>query len=181
MNTRLLLVFSAFFLTLPALASAQNSGLDAAKKKFAGTYVSKKGVKRERNEINGAIESLVDDMTFYKRPFARSALKDSTKPCPTLIVFFKADQMAINCKGRVDAQTPADGTPVKWQNDDGDDFRLSQKIEKNRMVQVFRGEDGNRKNVYTLRDGGKELFIRVTITSDDLPRPLKYTRLLRRK
>ncbi len=181
MKTQLLLVILGVCLLLPSFAAADDSGLDAAKKKFSGVYVSKRGVKKERKAINKTIETLVDKMSFYKRPFARSALKDSTKPCPKLQVVFSGDKMAINCLKRVKAKSPADGTAVRWTDDEGDKFRLSQKLEKNRMVQVFRGGKGARKNVYRLKDGGKTLVVKVKITSDELPRALEYTLELRRK
>ncbi len=180
MKMPILLALVVICVGMAARASAQDQGLAKAQKQFAGTYVSKRGVKAERKSINKRIEKLVGDMVFFKRPFARSALKDSTTPCPKLIVLFSADKMAINCKGRVHAESPRNGHSVRWVNHDGDEFRLSQKLEKNRMVQVFRGDDGTRTNIYTLKNGGKELHIQVTITSDSLPRPLKYTRVLRR-
>jgi hypothetical protein len=175
----LVLIVSGF--AFPRLAAAEDSEIDAAKDDFAGIYTSKNGVKKERKAINKVIEAVVDDMSFVKRPFARSALKDSTKPCPTLELAFSGDQITIYCKTRSPIRSPLVGTAVDWTNEDGDPHRVSQKLEKGRIVQVFRGEDGSRKNVYTLQKGGKELKLEVTITSDDLPRALTYTRVFRRK
>lgn len=168
-------------LAVPSLAVAEDSEVDAAKGNFSGVYTSKKGVKKERKAINKVIEVVVDDMSFVKRPFARSALKDSTRPCPTLEIAFSGDQITLYCKTRSPIRSPLDGTAVDWTNEDGDPHRVSQALEKDRIVQIFRGEDGSRKNVYTLQNGGKELELEVTITSDDLPRALTYTRVFRRK
>lgn len=168
-------------LAFPSLAAAEDSEIDAAKGDFEGVYTSKDGVKKERKAINEVIEEIVDDMSFVKRPFARSALKDSTRPCPTLEIAFSGDQITLFCKTRSPIRSPLDGTAVDWTNEGGDPHRVSQALENGRIVQIFRGEDGSRKNVYTLKNDGKELELEVTITSDDLPRALTYKRLFRKK
>ncbi|QDG49368.1 hypothetical protein FIV42_01040 [Persicimonas caeni] len=183
MNKQLLVMSMALAacLVFPSFAGAQDSGSDDAKKKFSGTYVLANSKKKERKKINKKIEKLVDKMSFYKRPFARGELKDSTEPCPKLNVIFSGDDMAINCVGNVKAKSPANGKAVKWVDSDDEEMRLSQKLEKNRMVQKFRSENGLRTNIYRLKDGGKKLVIDVKITSEQLPHPLEYQLVMRRK
>lgn len=183
MNRQLLVMTLALAacLAFPAFAGAEDSGLDGAKKKFSGTYVLAGGAKKARKKINKKIEKIVDEMSFYKRPFARGELKDSTKPCPKLQVVFNGNDVGINCVGRIKAKAPYTGKAVKWVNEDDDELRLSQKLEQNRMVQKFRSENGLRTNVYRLEDGGKKLVIDVKITSEQLPRALKYQLVMRRK
>lgn len=181
MKIHTFLALFALCLVFPTHAMAKDTGLDAAQKQFSGSYVSKEGVKKERAAIDRVIEELVSEMAFYKRSFARSALKGPTDPCAHVTVTFSADTMAINCKGRPDATSPKDGTVIDWKNDDGSMMRLSQKLEPEDMVQVFRSKSGTRKNVYTLRDGGKTLHIAVTITSEKFPRPLEFTSEMQRE
>lgn len=175
MKIKVLLALFALCLMFPSSAMAEDSGQEAAQKKFTGIYVPKNSVKKDRARINGIIEKIVSEMTFYKRPFARSTLEDSTKPCANVIVSFSGDDMTIHCKSYPKAKSPIDGTTVKYKNEDGEMMRLSQKLTSKKLIQRFQSENGIRKNVYTLRDAGKTLHLSVTITGEELPRPLKYT------
>ncbi|AWV88576.1 hypothetical protein [Bradymonas sediminis] len=181
MKTRALLLFVIFCLGTPTIALAQPPAGQTVQAQFAGTYVSTRNLKKDRAAIAQVIEELVDDMAFYKRSFARSALIESTEPCANLHVAFAADTITLNCKGHPDTTSPKNGAFINWEDDDGHIVRLSQKLDGQRIVQVFKNDDGTRENVYTLRDGGKSLLLSVTISSDQLPRPLKYSRVLQRQ
>ena len=181
MKIKLLLATLAAGVALPGIVAADDSELDAAKKKFSGEYTATASADDERERIDEVIEEVVDDMSRFKRRFARSALEDSTTPCPEFNIRFGSDVMEIHCTSGEPARSYIDGPTVRWTDSDGDEIPLDQDLEADRMIQRFKGEDGERVNEFTLRDGGDTLVKSVTITSDQLPRDVTYTRTFQRQ
>jgi hypothetical protein len=74
---------------------------------------------------------------------------------------------------------PADGRTVKWTRDDGESFDVSAQWQTSQLTQTFNAEDGKRLNTFRLGANGA-LILEVTITSAQLPKPVKYSLNYRR-
>ena len=148
----------------------------AAAEGLAGRYT----LLPERSDaIPQAIERVVADMNFIKRPFARSRLTKTNAAYRTLRLDLGAALFRIQFEGRQPIETPADGRAVGWTREDGERFQVSTRMEGGNLVQRFVAEDGSRRNTYHLDPDGT-LRLQAEISSSKLPRPLTYTLVYRR-
>jgi hypothetical protein len=150
---------------VPVLATLSLAAQDAG---FAGVW------KHASNSgIEAAIEDVVKDMNFIKRPIARGRLKDTNPAYQKVTMTFGATETAIQYEARNPIKTPSNGTAVPWTREDGKTFQVTAKVEGNRLVQTFKNEEGERTNIWQLADG--KLTLAVTVKSGSLPKPLTYT------
>lgn len=117
-------------------------------------------------------------MYFFKKPFARSKLREATAPCTTLVVRAPDTEVSIQCDDRPPAVSPRDGTATDYVDDDGETTTLRQRVESDRIVQSFESDRGTRTNVYHF--DGETIRLSVTIEGDALPEPIDYERTFRR-
>jgi hypothetical protein len=148
-----------------------------AQEALEGTYTF---VADSSTNIDDAIDAAVTDMNFIKRPIARSRLK-KTNPIYRRIVIAKTPQeISVEFRSGAPVSTPADGTSVKWTRDDGEVFDVSATWEGSALAQRFKAEDGERLNVFRLTPDGRMLTLDVTVSSDQLPKPMTYSLVYRR-
>ena len=160
----------------PAVASEDADALDA----LEGTWQATNSREEARANIDAQIDAVVAEMSFIKRPFARRRLRKVTRPCQTMAFERLTEaRVEIHCTSRKAAVAPLDGTSVKWTDEDGETFTLTQTVHDDRIVQTFVGEDGTRRNVY--RPDGDTMTLDAQLTSDQLPEPLTFQRTFRRK
>ena len=124
-----------------------------------------------------AIEALVDDVSFWRRPAVRSRLKQVTAPCAEVQISREGDAIAIRCDDRPDVVDRPDGQPIAWTDAGGHTYDVAIEVRDDAVVQTFTTPDGARTNTYTF--GGGSLRIDVEVTSPQLPRPLRYSELYR--
>lgn len=161
---------------VPALAADDGDALDD----LQGTWEATNSLEDARSNIDAQIDAVVSEMSFIKRPFARRRLTKVTKPCQKMTFDRLEDaRVEIHCTSRKAAVAPLAGTPVRWTDEDGETFTLTQKVEEDRIVQTFKGEDGTRRNTY--RREGDKMILDAKLTSDQLPEPLTFRRTFERK
>lgn len=177
-TTCILATAVTLLLLLPGVPFA---GEPSASVNFSGTFKSTLTKKQARAKIDESIDDIVDDMAFYKRPFARSILENRTPPCLKLEITLEDDEVALTCDGRRPARAPVDGTRHRFKPTDGDPVDLSYEMKGAKLIQKFYGENGVRTNTYRLAAGGEELRLDVEIRSSKMPRPLRYKRVFRRR
>jgi hypothetical protein len=156
------------------------AGLPDAAKRFEGTFRATEGEDAIRQRIDAAIDAAIDSMSFVARPFARSRLRDATRPCARIRIALQADLVQVQCDDRKPTVSPPDGTAVHWTNADGNDVLLSQKVEDRAILQVVATEKGRREIAYRLSEDGAELEVDVRISSARLPAPVRYTSRFKR-
>ena len=157
-------------------ASAGNSFGD----EIEGTYEAVSSKSTARKRIDKQIEKVVQEMPFYKRPFARNQLQESTTPCETLTFGYDSDEISIQCDDDKPAVAKPDGTRTSYTEADGDTHRLTMTVHSDRVVQVFTSDNGSRTNTYRLGDEGT-LVMSVRLESSQLPEPITYTRAFKRE
>ena len=74
-----------------------------------------------------------------------------------------------------------DGKIVSWKREDGEVFQLSHEFKGDRLVEIFRGEDGNKQESFGVSADGSTLSVDVKVTSPKLPEPLVYRLVYRKK
>lgn len=126
------------------------------------------------DDIHQAIERGIAGMSFVLRPVARSRLRRTNDPYRSVAISRTPTQVTITIDGRPPILTPADGSPIRWQREDGEWLQVSTLLRDGVLRQSFVAEDGQRENAYSLSANGDTLSMRVTVSSPRLPRPVAY-------
>lgn len=148
------------WLVLPALAGLPQG--------FGGAWQLADGAGREP-----AIDTLVQEMAFWKRPIARSRLFAVTAPCGELAFWSEGDQVGIRCDALPVTVDRPDSTAIRWLDAQGQVYDLSIEVRDDVVIQTFSAPEGGRRtNTYTVAQGSMQ--VEVVMTSPLLPRPLHY-------
>jgi hypothetical protein len=173
-----IIIVSSLTLWLPVFAQDSEAAVES---QFSGVFEQALSKKKAREKINRAIESLVADMNFIKRPFARDALEDKTTPCSELALGFPGEKVSVTCDSKPATVSPNDDTITTYKAQDGNTYKVSQKQAGRVVRQIFYGDDGKRINTLILSKDGKTLEMSVRIESGRLPRPLEYELTFKKK
>ena len=142
-----------------------------------GSYVLDAGAS---DDVHRTIDVLIEDMGGLRRPFARLRLRELNQPPQRIDVAYIDSDVSITTDGRDVIRTPADGSPVAWKRDDGEEFTIRTMWDLRTLKRTFHADDGERANTYDLAPDGLSLTMRVVLTSPQLPGPLAYTLVYRR-
>lgn len=156
-------------LALFAFASPLNASAEDGSWTFK--LAENKGAATKR--VHAAIERVVADMNFVKRPIARSRLKDTNQVCNKYYFKIKGENISIKCDDFKNFTSPLSGKIVPTIGSDGESkYRLSQKVEakggKTVITQIFRAEDGRRKTIFVYDPDARTLSVSVNVRGDAL-------------
>lgn len=126
-------------------------------------------------DIAAIIERCTDEMSFIKRPIARSRLKKLNPAYQRVVIARNGADFTIQFDERQPIRVPADGKAIPWTREDGEKFMVSVKPGTDTLTQHYQGEDGERSNLFRMDATGKALLLEVTVKSQKLPKPLAYT------
>lgn len=164
----------------PAQASAAPSPPPAVQR-LQGTYGCQ-NPQAATAAIEQAIEQAVSEMSFIKRPFARSRLKDTNPVLRTFAFQFADPVLTYTYNGVHVIRTTLDAQPVRWKSpEDGNTYWVSQKRVGNKIVQTLTGSEGTKRESFELSADGRTVSYQVTITSPQLPKPVVYRYRFERK
>lgn len=126
------------------------------------------------DDVKAAVDRAAGEFNFVLRPFARSRLTKAN-PIPQKVrIAYTAAEVSVQLDAAPPVVAPRDGRKVTWTRDDGTPFELTAHVEGGVLRQSFKGDAGERTNVYHLRSDGK-LAMEVTLASPRLDKPLTYT------
>jgi hypothetical protein len=135
--------------------------------------------KAASDDVKEAVERSAGEFNFVLRSFARSRLTKAN-PIPQQVrIVYTPGEVSVQLDLAPAVTAPRDGNNVKWTRDDGAMFDLTARTDGGVLRQSFEGKDGQRVNVYRLRDA-RTLAMEVTLTSPRLAKPLTYTLVFRR-
>lgn len=143
-----------------------------------GTWLLHTPRSRAHAVIDEGIQEAVDSMGPLRRAIGRRRLRAKNRLLGTVVVAREGERIAVTLEDWTG--TTRAGRFETVTLDDGEEVQLKQTLTDTRLVQVFRGEDGQRRNVLTLRPDGRAVLA-VTVTSDQLPDPLRYRVIYRRR
>ncbi|MDP2875758.1 MAG: hypothetical protein Q8O00_06200 [Holophaga sp.] len=126
-------------------------------------------------DIAGAVEQCTAEMSFIKRPIARSRLKKLNPAYQRVVLTRSHAEISLQFEDRQPIRVPANGKAIAWTREDGEKFMVSAKPSIDTLVQHYQGEDGERENRLRVDATGKNLTIEVVVKSQKLPKPLTYT------
>lgn len=154
--------------SLPATGFADEDALK-------GDYELDGSKAQAQKKIHTAIDELVEDVNFVKRGFAKRRLRETNEAVSEIDVEISGDKIAVQYDSDPPGISPKGNKPANWKNAEGDSYRLTQQISGRTLTQKFQGEDGARTNKLTVSEDGNTIDMQVTVTSDQLPRPLTYS------
>jgi len=153
----------AFVATAMAVGATENT--------LAGNYVLDRA---KSGSVPAAVDTCVSHLNVFKRGIARYRLEKTNVPPEKISISLKESAIEITQGSDPVASCAKDGKPSHWTDRSGETFQLTCQREGNRLVQIFKGEDGQSKNEYSLNADGTELWLKVMVSSPELPQPLTY-------
>jgi hypothetical protein len=157
----------------PHTAFAADSADSEPPGRFEGAFRFT-GSTREEAERKAAIDRGIDSLFFAIRGIARSRLSAGTKIDPWVAFAVDADKIRFRTPAAPEAVSPESGTPVDYVND-GERIKLSQRVAGPRLTQMFVAGQGRRMNEWLLSEDANKLWLKVTVSSPKLTRPIVYT------
>lgn len=156
-------------------ASASMAGWDA----FSATWQLAGDAGAAETQIKAAIDKATEKMSFLTRGIARGRLANSLKVAKRIRMQREIDMFIIHPDTYTALSMPLSGQTVKHK-----DLVLRISLESAAGSSALRhsseSPQGKRENVYRLQDGGKTLSMDVTVTSSQIPAPVRYELLYRR-
>ena len=144
-----------------------------AQQRFAGTYRFAGG-DAQRTELDGAIETAVQELNALIRGIGRKRLKESNAIRDAITIAVDGDKVTTTFAPGRTVTGRLEGASVPWTSDAGKPLTVKFSLVKGRLVQTFTADDGGRRSVFTLNEAGDRMTLSVTITSERLTNPLKY-------
>ena len=126
------------------------------------------------DDVQAAVARSAGEFNVLLRPFARSRLTKANPVPQKVRITLTESEVSVQLDAAAPVVAPRDGHKVTWTRDDGTPFELTAHLEGGVLRQSFKGDQGQRTNVYRLRPDGK-LAMEVTLTSPRLEKPLTYT------
>ena len=125
-------------------------------------------------DVPAIIEAATAPMNFVTRPIARSRLRKTNPVYQAIRLERTPGEFVITYDVRAPQRMPANGSAVPWKREDGDEFLISARADKDDLVQRYKAEDGERTNVFHLDPATRAMTLTVTVSSAKLPKPVTY-------
>ncbi|HJL19880.1 MAG TPA: hypothetical protein RMH99_29725 [Sandaracinaceae bacterium LLY-WYZ-13_1] len=151
-------------------AAGQESGGDGIAP-FVGTWRYAGSHEHGTRIIHRAVDHTVEPMNFITRGFAAGRLRDKNQLVRRIDISNPNGNYRVTFDGNRTYTTP----PNEWRNHtfDGERVRVLIRRRGDALVQLFRTDSGNRRNVYRITGDGR-MRLEVTVQSDQLPRDMRY-------
>ncbi len=127
--------------------------------------------------VNEAIGRAVEQMSFVTRGFAADRLRDKNPVRDSLETEVRGDRIAIRYG---DARYETRSGEWETVTATGEQVELLQTASGNAIYQTFRAPDGEKTTVYRFSPDGGRVTLDITVTSPQLPQPLRYSLQYRR-
>lgn len=133
------------------------------------------------DDVAKAIDGVVARMPIWKRPFARFRLSRTAEPPQRITISQSSAEIGITMDSNPPTRSPADGTVVDWITPAGEKMRVSTTWEAGRLKRIFEANDGRRVDTFSVNPAGDMLILDVVISGPELPLPLAYKVVFRRR
>lgn len=172
-SVRTLLFALAVATSLPLFAQdvAQDVAQDATESNLPGVYRLSTPNDRAQALIDEAIDVGVESMGPLRRSVGRRRLRAKNEIRRELEIAFTGERVAIRYdRDRYEVRRNVRETVTL---PDGERVQLRATVEGPRLVLDWKTDDGERRDTFTRRADGTLVF-GVTVTSEQLPTPVRY-------
>lgn len=141
--------------------------------RLSGSFLLAEPMDDVQRRVDRAIVRAVQGMSFLTRGYATSRLRQANRIERRLRTEVIGSRVTMTY-GDVSYTTPN----ASWQDErepNGDPVRLRQVVRGNRIEQVFRSDEGQKRTVYRFSRNGDHVTLDITVTGARLPRPLHYS------
>jgi hypothetical protein len=158
----------------PARSSAPPASGTATdpRTRFAGTY-RYAGSAEEEEARRAAIDRSVEGFSVITRSTARNRVSSKTQILSLYTFSFEPGKICVRASSRPDMISGDKGEPADYVYN-GSWSKLTQRLEGDRISQVYESEDGRRENEFTFSQDGQVLTLKVTLASSRLSVPVVY-------
>ena len=168
-NVRTLLFALAVVTSLPLFA--QDVAQEPTESDLPGVYRLSTPNDRAQALIDEAIDTGVESMGPLRRPVGRRRLRAKNEIRRELEIAFTGERVAIRYdRDRYEVRRNVRETVTL---PDGERVQLRATVEGPRLVLDWKTDDGERRDTFTRRADGTLVF-GVTVTSEQLPTPVRY-------
>jgi hypothetical protein len=147
--------------------------------RFAGTYRYDGSRKHGQAIVEKAIDQALSEQSIVLRALVKKRLAERRPLIESISIATPPGQIIITLDDYRTAGRP--GVPTRVKTREGERSTVKHSFKNGRLEQVFAGEKGTLKNVFTLLDAGKTLQREVTISGGRLPKPIRYRLLYKRR
>ncbi len=154
--------------TESATPEAAGSGLEA----FLGTY-HPVDTSQHAAVIDRAIETGTESMSPLRRRVGRKRLHAVNVPVRVFRIEREGDLLVTDYDGHRYA-APLSGAPASARDPDGEPVEVTYRIAGRTLRARYVGPDGEKLMVFERGDDGR-LTMHVTLRSDQLPEPIRYS------
>ncbi|MCA9659803.1 MAG: hypothetical protein KC486_15780 [Myxococcales bacterium] len=148
--------------------------------RLAGEYRYVGGA-AQKQRLADTIDQTVQQLNALIRNIGRRRLTESNQVRDAIKIAVDGDRVTTTFVPGGTVTATLDGPQVDWTTDTGGKVKVKMSIVKGRLVQDFKGEDGSRRNVFTVDSTGDKMTMSVTISSSRLTTPMKYALSYKRK
>lgn len=143
----------------------------------AGTW---RFVPEQSESIDRAVDQAVSHMNFLVRGIARSRLRGANQPISQIVIQYPDNNVYILFRSdEPPTISPRSGEFVPYTRGDGEVVRVQTELKNGVIRQFFDSDDGQKEHLYRLRPDGT-MALEVTVLSEKLREPFKYTWVFRR-
>ncbi|MCU0692157.1 MAG: hypothetical protein MUF54_12225, partial [Polyangiaceae bacterium] len=125
-----------------------------AKNLLAGTFVYADG-KAGPAKVEQAIETVVSEANFIKRPFMRSRLRDANPLLSSVAFYVDGDRVVYTFNGKHVIESSAPGR-FRWKSPtDGETYWVTHKLSDGQLVQTIAGDEGAKRETFKVSADGR--------------------------
>ena len=133
-----------------------------------------------RERVDDAVDHAIEPLPFFAEPIAEDRVEARLGPFERVQFWYDGARLTYTADDWGPVTAPLGGEPASIQGPTGSDLQLSQRLENGRLIQVFDHDDARRVNRYVLSGDRSVLWMRVELTSSELPRDASYRLRYRR-
>lgn len=137
--------------------------------------------KQQAVVVGAAIDKSLSHLNLLVRWRAGDILRQNNQIATEIMISTQADKILVMTPLRKVWWTGLDGKPRAIVTPRGKKATLSRSYESSRLVERFVSERGKRTHRISLSKDGQLMFWQVTVESEELPTPIRYTLKYRRR
>lgn len=134
-----------------------------------------------RRQIERAVAEAVDGLPFFLEPVAEDRLGQRVGPFQELRFQIESDRVTFTADDWGPVTSRLDGPSVTVRGPRGTEVSMTTRLSDGRLVQTFEHPDGRRQNTFAPSGDGNVLWLRVSISSPQLPDDAQYRLRYRRQ